>query len=334
MSVRGRHAAGGGAAGPAVKEGGLIGRDLISLADLTADEIASVLTTAESFAEVNRRPIKKVPSLRGRTIVNFFMEPSTRTRTSFEIAGKRLSADVVNISGSASAVAKGECLRDTALTLQAMGTDLIVVRHRAAGAPRMLAELLDVPVVNGGDGRHEHPTQALLDLYTIRQRLGRIEGLTVGVVGDVSHSRVARSNIIGLRALGARVVCVAPPTLLPLGVEQLGVQVAHDLDSVLPDLDVIYMLRLQLERQGQGLLPSLREYAQRWGLSRARLEAARPGVLVMHPGPMNRGVEIAPDVAEGPASIICEQVTSGVAVRMAVIFLLLGGEKPGAAAAG
>lgn len=312
----------------------LVGRDLISMADLSADEIETILSTAESFSEVNLRKIKKVPSLRGRTVINVFMESSTRTRTSFELAGKRLSADTVNVSASSSATVKGESLKDTALTLQAMAADLIILRHRASGSSKMLADLLDIPVVNAGDGRHEHPTQALLDIYTIARHVGDLAGLTIGIVGDISHSRVARSNIIGMRALGARVICVAPPTLLPAEVEKLGVEVSYDLDAVLGELDVIYILRLQLERQSQGLLPSLREYAQRWGLSRARLAAAKPDVLVMHPGPMNRGVEIAGDVADLPQAIIAEQVTSGVAIRMAVIFLLLGGGQAGALSAG
>lgn len=312
----------------------LAGRDLISMTDLNPAEISQILTTADSFAEVNLRKIKKVPSMRGRTIVNMFMEPSTRTRMSFELAGKRLSADAVNISGSGSATQKGESLKDTALTLQAMAADMIVIRHRCSGSAKMLADLLDVPVINGGDGRHEHPTQALLDLYTIGRHRGQISGLTVGIVGDISHSRVARSNIIGLRAMGARVIVVAPPTLLPAQVASLGVEVSYDLDSVLGELDVIYVLRLQLERQGQGLLPSLREYAARWCLNRERLSHAKPDVLVMHPGPMNRGVEIAADVADGPQAIIEEQVTSGVAIRMAVIYLLLGGVEAVAPVAG
>jgi aspartate carbamoyltransferase catalytic subunit len=317
-----------------VTDPALAGRDLISMTDLNPAEISQILTTADSFAEVNLRKIKKVPSMRGRTIVNMFMEPSTRTRMSFELAGKRLSADAVNISGSGSATQKGESLKDTALTLQAMAADMIVIRHRCSGSAKMLADLLDVPVINGGDGRHEHPTQALLDLYTIGRHRGQISGLTVGIVGDISHSRVARSNIIGLRAMGARVIVVAPPTLLPAQVASLGVEVSYDLDSVLGELDVIYVLRLQLERQGQGLLPSLREYAARWCLNRERLSHAKPDVLVMHPGPMNRGVEIAADVADGPQAIIEEQVTSGVAIRMAVIYLLLGGVEAVAPVAG
>jgi aspartate carbamoyltransferase catalytic subunit len=317
-----------------VTDPALAGRDLISMTDLNPAEISQILTTADSFAEVNLRKIKKVPSMRGRTIVNMFMEPSTRTRMSFELAGKRLSADAVNISGSGSATQKGESLKDTALTLQAMAADMIVIRHRCSGSAKMLADLLDVPVINGGDGRHEHPTQALLDLYTIGRHRGQISGLTVGIVGDISHRRVARSNIIGLRAMGARVIVVAPPTLLPAQVASLGVEVSYDLDSVLGELDVIYVLRLQLERQGQGLLPSLREYAARWCLNRERLSHAKPDVLVMHPGPMNRGVEIAADVADGPQAIIEEQVTSGVAIRMAVIYLLLGGVEAVAPVAG
>lgn len=300
-------------------------KDLLAIEDLSREEIELILDTAESFKEVSTRPIKKVPALRGRTIVNLFFEPSTRTRTSFELAAKRLSADTVNVSVGTSAVAKGECLRDTVRTIEAMATDLLVVRHSSAGVPRILAGFLDCSVVNAGDGSHEHPTQALLDLYTIRERAGRLKGLKVAIVGDIAHSRVARSNILGFTRMGADVVVVGPPTLMPVEVESLGVKVEHHLDAVIPDVDIIYVLRIQLERQKQNLFPSVREYAALYGVNRERLERAKPGVLVLHPGPMNRGVEIASDVADLPQALIMEQVANGIAVRMAVLYLLLGG---------
>jgi aspartate carbamoyltransferase catalytic subunit len=300
--------------------------------DLTPDDIARVLETAESFAEVNSRRIKKLPTLRGLTIVNLFLEPSTRTRTSFEIAAKRLSADGINFTASASATVKGESLRDTAATLSAMNCDLVVIRHKYAGAPRILSEMMDCSIVNGGDGIHEHPTQALLDLYTMKGALGHLEGLRVGIVGDIAHSRVAGSLIPALRKVGATPVVIAPPTLLPSRPDVLGAEVSWDLDEQLPSLDVAYMLRIQMERADGMPFPSLREYARFYGMNARRLEAMKPEAIVMHPGPMNRGVEISADVADGERSLVLAQVESGVAVRMAVMYLLLGGADSGVAA--
>jgi aspartate carbamoyltransferase catalytic subunit len=304
----------------------------MTMDDLTAEDIVQILDTADSFKEVNERRIKKLPTLRGRTIVNLFLEPSTRTRTSFEIAAKRLSADAINFSGSASATVKGESLRDTAQTLSAMACDLVIVRHKYAGAPQMLAEAMETHVINGGDGIHQHPTQALLDLYTMRSHLGRLEGLTVGIVGDICHSRVAGSLVPALRKVGARPIVVAPPTLLPARPDILGAEVVTDLDAVLPELDVAYLLRIQLERfEGAGF-PSVREYAKFWGLNEERLAAMKPEAIVMHPGPMNRGVEISSTVADSPRAVVLDQVNAGVAVRMAAMYLLLGGAESGAAA--
>lgn len=300
-------------------------KDLLGIDQLTVEEIEYILQTARSFEEVSARTIKKVPALRGRTIVNLFFEPSTRTRTSFELAGKRLSADIVNISSKTSAIAKGECLKDMALTLQAMGVDVVVIRHSAAGAPHMFARWTDARVINAGDGAHEHPTQALLDLYTIQARLGKIRGLRVAIVGDIAHSRVARSNILALTKMGARVTLVAPSTLVPLRIEELGVTVSSNLDEIIPQVDIIYLLRLQLERQKESFLPTLREYSRLFGLTEERMEKARDNVLVMHPGPLNRGIEIASEVADKAEAIIAEQVTSGIAVRMAILYLLFGG---------
>lgn len=300
-------------------------KDLLGIDQLTVEEIEYILQTARSFEEVSARTIKKVPALRGRTIVNLFFEPSTRTRTSFELAGKRLSADIVNISSKASAIAKGECLKDMALTLQAMGVDVVVIRHSAAGAPHMFARWTDARVINAGDGAHEHPTQALLDLYTIQARLGKIRGLRVAIVGDIAHSRVARSNILALTKMGAQVTLVAPPTLVPLKIEELGVTVSSNLDEIIPQVDIIYLLRLQLERQKESFLPTLREYSRLFGLTEERMEKAKDNVLVMHPGPLNRGIEIASEVADKAEAIIAEQVTSGIAVRMAILYLLFGG---------
>ncbi len=306
-------------------------RHIIDMQDLTAEDIQLILDTAESFKEVNERRIKKLPTLRGRTIINLFLEPSTRTRTSFEIAAKRLSADAVNMTGSASATVKGESLRDTARTLSAMACDLIVVRHKYAGSPRVLAECMDAHVINGGDGRHQHPTQALLDLFTIRQEMGRLEGLTVGIVGDIANSRVAGSLIPALRAVGARPIVIAPPTLLPARPDVLGAEVSHSLDDVLPELDVAYMLRIQMERSEGMPFPSLREYARFYGMNAVRLAQTRPGLKVMHPGPMNRGVEVSSDVADSDRAVVLDQVNSGVAVRMATMYLLLGGGDSGTA---
>ncbi len=299
---------------------------IISIHDLTPEEIELILDTADSFREVNERRIKKLPTLRGRTIVNLFLEPSTRTRTSFEIAAKRLSADAINFSGSASATVKGESLADTAATLSAMACDLVVVRHKYAGASQILAEHMDTRVINGGDGMHEHPTQALLDLYTMRERLGRLEGLRVGVVGDICHSRVAGSLVPALAAMGAHPVLIAPPTLLPARPDVLGAEVATSLDDALPELDVVYLLRVQMERAEGMPFPSLREYARLFGMNEARMARMKPGAIVMHPGPMNRGVEISAAVADSDRSLVLNQVNAGVAVRMAAMYLLLGGE--------
>jgi aspartate carbamoyltransferase catalytic subunit len=298
---------------------------LLSMHDLTADDITRVLDTAESFREVGTRVIKKVPALRGRTVVNFFLENSTRTRISFELAAKRLSADVINFTASGSSVAKGESLKDTALTLQAMGADAIVIRHSSSGSPLQLTEWVDAHVLNAGDGTHEHPTQGLLDLYTMREKLGRLEGLRVAIVGDVLHSRVARSLSIGLVTMGANVTFVGPPTLIPPDAQSWGVQVDYDIDGVIPKLDVCYMLRVQKERQRLEFFPSVREYARLFGLTRERAALLPEGALVMHPGPMNRGVEIASDVADLPHAVIEDQVTNGIATRMALLYLMLGG---------
>ncbi|MEM7051155.1 MAG: aspartate carbamoyltransferase catalytic subunit [Acidobacteriota bacterium] len=299
-------------------------KDLLGIAELSAAEIRQILDTAESFHEVAERPIKKVPTLRGKTVVNLFFEASTRTRSSFEIAEKRLSADGLNFSSSTSALSKGESLVDTALNLQAMAPDLIVIRHRHPGAPHLLAKRLEAGIINAGDGAHEHPTQALLDALTIRQRKGDIAGLKVTIVGDIEHSRVVRSNIHLLTKLGAEVTVAGPFTMLPAGIEALGVRVCHGLDEALKGADVVMMLRIQMERQSRFLFPSTREYFRLFGLTRQRLALAADDVIVMHPGPMNRGVEIASDVADGPESVILEQVTNGVAVRMAVLYLLSG----------
>lgn len=307
-------------------------RHIIDVSDLSADDVGVILDTADSFKEVNERRIKKLPTLRGRTVVNLFLEPSTRTRTSFEIAAKRLSADAVNFSGSSSATVKGESLADTAATLSAMACDLVVIRHKYAGAPRILAEMMDSHVVNGGDGMHQHPTQALLDLYTMRERLGRLEGLTVGIVGDVAHSRVAGSLVPALRMMGATPVLVGPPTLMPARPDVLGAEVSYSLDEVVGDLDVAYMLRIQMERAEGMPFPSVREYSRLFGMNRTRLDAMRSQSIVMHPGPMNRGVEISAEVADSDRSLVLDQVNAGVAVRMAVMYLLLGGDSSGAAA--
>jgi aspartate carbamoyltransferase catalytic subunit len=300
-------------------------KHLLSMHDVTADDVVHILDTAASFREVGTRVIKKVPALRGRTVVNLFLENSTRTRISFEIAAKRLSADVINFSASGSSVAKGESLKDTALTLQAMGADAIVIRHSSSGSPLQLTRWVDGHVLNAGDGTHEHPTQGLLDLYTMREKLGRLEGLQVAIVGDVLHSRVARSLSFGLVKMGADVTLVGPPTLIPPDAPAWGVHVEYDIDAILPKLDVCYMLRVQKERQRLEYFPSVREYARLFGLTRARADALPPHALIMHPGPMNRGVEIDSDVADLPESVIEEQVTNGIAIRMALLYLLLGG---------
>ena len=307
-------------------------KHLLSIDQLSAEQIDLVLRTADSFREVGTRAIKKVPTLRGLTVCNLFFEASTRTRISFEIAAKRLSADVVNFTGdSRTSLAKGESFRDTAQTLQAMGVDAIVVRHSSAGAPARLARWVEASVINAGDGAHEHPTQALLDLYSIREHFASFVGLRVAIVGDIAHSRVARSNVKGLIKMGAQVTLVGPPTLMPPAVETWGVEVSHDFDEVLPKLDVVYLLRVQRERQGQQLLPSLREYATFWGLDSRRVGLLGPEALVMHPGPMNRGVEIGSDVADLERSIITNQVTNGLAVRSSLLYLMLGGPSSGPA---
>jgi len=298
-------------------------RHLLGIASLEADEIELILDTAESFTEIGTREIKKVPTLRGKTVVNFFVEPSTRTRSSFELAEKRLSADALNFSASTSSFVKGESLLDTARNLEAMAPHFIVMRHSEAGAPHFLARHSSCSIVNAGDGAHEHPTQALLDAYTIRRRKP-LEGLRVAIVGDILHSRVARSNVLLLSKMGSDVVICAPPTLLPPGVEALGCRVSHRLDEALEGAEVVMALRLQLERMTSGFLPSLREYAKIYGVNSTRLERAAPDAIVMHPGPMNRGVEITGEVADGERSVILEQVTNGVAVRMAVLYLLAG----------
>ncbi|HEX2031115.1 MAG TPA: aspartate carbamoyltransferase catalytic subunit [Actinomycetota bacterium] len=301
------------------------GKHLLSVTQLSPEAITRILDTADSFREVGTRVIKKVPALRGRTVVNLFYEASTRTRISFEIAAKRLSADVINFTTSGSSVSKGESLKDTALTLQAMGADAIVVRHASSGAPYAIAEWVEASVINAGDGTHEHPTQALLDLYTIRERFQTLDGLRVAIVGDVLHSRVARSGTHALARMGAEVTLVGPPTLIPPEAPAWGAQVSYELDPVLPKLDVCYMLRVQRERQRQQFFPTVREYARRYGLTRERVAALPEGALIMHPGPMNRGVEIASDVADLPRSVITDQVTNGIAVRMALLYLMLAG---------
>ncbi|GAA5001844.1 aspartate carbamoyltransferase catalytic subunit [Actinopolymorpha pittospori] len=302
-------------------------KHLLSAGDLDRDEALLVLDTAEKLRELADRPIKKLPTLRGRTVVNLFFEDSTRTRISFEAAAKRLSADVINFSAKGSSVEKGESLKDTALTLAAMGADAVVVRHPASGAPHRLAasDWISASVLNAGDGTHEHPTQALLDAFTMRRHLGELEGRRIAIVGDVLHSRVARSNVLLLQTLGADVTLVGPPTLLPVGVEQWSVATSYDLDSVLPKTDVVMMLRVQRERMNAAFFPSAREYSRRYGLDAVRMAALPDHALVMHPGPMNRGMEISADVADSTRSVIVEQVTNGVAVRMAALYLLLAG---------
>lgn len=300
-------------------------RHLLSAADLDRDEALLVLDTAAELSRVTDRAVKKLPTLRGRTVVNIFYEDSTRTRISFEVAAKRLSADVINFSAKGSSVSKGESLKDTALTLQAMGADAVVCRHQASGAPHTLARWIEGSVINAGDGTHEHPTQALLDAYTMRTRTGRLEGLRVVIVGDVLHSRVARSNVLLLHTLGAQVTLVAPPTLVPIGVEAWAAEVSYDLDAVLPKADVVMMLRVQHERMTESYFPSAREYSRRYGLDAARMGALSSDAIVMHPGPMNRGMEIAAEVADSVRSTIVDQVANGVSVRMAVLYLALAG---------
>jgi aspartate carbamoyltransferase catalytic subunit len=308
-------------------------KDLLGIEGMTAAEMTAILDTAESFGDIADRPVKRVPTLRGRTIINLFFEASTRTRTSFELAGKRLSADIINISPSSSAVSKGETLLDTAKTLDALSPDCVVVRHPASGAPHLMAAHSRAAFVNAGDGQHEHPTQALLDAYTIRQRKKRLDGLKVAIVGDIMHSRVARSNILALTAMESEVWLCGAPTLLPVGIEAIGggtpsrIHVTHSIDEAVADADVIMMLRVQFERMAESFFPSTREYCHYFGITPGRVALARPDVVVMHPGPINRGVEIDAEVADGPYSVILDQVAAGLAVRMAVLYHLLGGGK-------
>ncbi|MBI2569876.1 MAG: aspartate carbamoyltransferase catalytic subunit [Candidatus Schekmanbacteria bacterium] len=300
-------------------------KDLLGIAELSRDEITALLDMTAAFREINQRTVKKVPTLRGKTVINLFVEPSTRTRTSFELAGKRLSADVINISPGASSLVKGESLLDTARNLQAMNPDVVVLRHPASGAAATIAPAVDAAIINAGDGAHEHPTQALLDAFTIREACGRIEDVTVVIVGDILHSRVARSNILALTRLGAHVIACGPATLVPPEVESLGASRELDLDRVLPECDVVMALRIQRERGTGGFIPSLREYSKLYGLGPARMKKARPDTWVLHPGPTNRGVEIDPAVADGPRSLILQQVANGLALRMALLYLYAGG---------
>ena len=301
-------------------------RHLLGLDGMERPEIELLLNTARSFREILDRPIKRVPTLQGKTVVNLFYEPSTRTRISFELAEKRMSADIVNFSAGTSSVKKGESLIDTVKNIEAMKIDMVVVRHSSPGAAHLLSQVLDANIINAGDGGHEHPTQALLDMMTIRERFGNLAKLTIGLIGDISHSRVALSNIFGLKAMGARVLVCGPSTLIPRGIERLGVEVFHNIDEVIPQVDVLNILRLQLERQKSGLFPSLREYHNFFGITRERLERAEKPILIMHPGPMNRGLEISSHVADSEHSVILEQVTNGIALRMAVLYLLAGGK--------
>ena len=302
----------------------MIGQDLLGIEHLERDQIELILETAEHMQEIGTRDVKKVPTLRGRTVVNLFFEPSTRTQTSFEIAGKRLAADVVNFSVSSSSLSKRESLLDTAKTLDAMDPDVVIVRHKVAGVPQRIADVLEAPVINAGDGAHEHPTQALLDMLTVFQAKGRIEGLTVAIIGDIAHSRVARSNIYGFTRLGAEVRVAGPPTMLPPHIEDLGVKAYSSLREVLDGVDVVMALRIQNERLGRGIFPSVREYSSTFGLDRAKLRFARPDAIVMHPGPVNRGVELSHDLADHRPSVILDQVRNGVALRMALLYLIAG----------
>jgi aspartate carbamoyltransferase catalytic subunit len=299
-------------------------RHLLGLEDLSRAEIETILDTAEGFVEASQRRRKKPADLKGKVLVNLFFEPSTRTRTSFGLAARRLSADTIDFTSGGSSISKGETFIDTAKNIEALGIDVMVVRHAVPGAPHLLAQHLKCSVINAGDGAHEHPTQGLLDIFTIRRLKGRLEGLTVGLVGDIAHSRVARSNIHGLLKLGARVIVCGPSTLVPQGISRLGVEVAHRLDDILPQCDVVNVLRIQFERQRSGLFPSIHEYARLFGMDSQRLRRAKPDILLLAPGPINRGVEVTPEVADGPHSAILQQVTNGLAVRMAVLYLLCG----------
>jgi len=300
-------------------------KNILGTQCLTEDDITTILDTVDSFKEISTRPIKKVPTLRGKTVINLFFEPSTRTRTSFEIAGKRLSADVINIAGSSSSIVKGENLIDTALNLEAMHPDIMIVRHALSGAAEMISQFIECPIINAGDGYHEHPTQALLDLYTIRESKRNLEGLNVVIVGDIAHSRVVRSNIYAMKTMGMNVKLIGPPTMIPLEIEKMGVSVGYYLEDAIPNADVIMMLRLQKERQSKYLLSSIREYSNLYCLTSKFLEKAKDDVLIFHPGPVNRGIEISLDVMESDRSLILNQVTNGVALRMALMYLVLGG---------
>lgn len=302
-------------------------KDLLGMGQLSVSDIELVLDTAESLKEISQREIKKVPTLRGKTVVNFFYEPSTRTRTSFEMAAKRLSADTLSLSSTGSSMVKGETLIDTAKNLQAMSPDLIIIRHSSTGAPHLLARQVKAGIINAGDGTNEHPTQALLDLYTIREKKGRINGIKVAIIGDIEHSRVARSDIIGLLKMGAEVTVSGPPTMVPLRADALGVKVVYNPAEAIKDKDVIIVLRIQLERQSKMLFPSIREYSNCFGINKEIMNNAREDAIIMHPGPINRGVELSSDVADGPFSVILDQVANGVAVRMALLYLLMGGAK-------
>jgi aspartate carbamoyltransferase catalytic subunit len=306
---------------------GLKDKDLLGLENISKSEIELILETAKSMKDILKRPIKKVPTLRGKLIVNLFYEPSTRTSSSFGLAAKSLSADTMNLSVKSSSVTKGESLVDTAKTLKALGADAVVIRHGIPGAAKLLAETIDMPVLNAGDGAHEHPTQALLDMYTIKEKRGKIEGQKVAIVGDIKHSRVARSNIWGLTKLGAEVRLIGPSTLIPVGIEQMGVKVYNNLEEGIEGVDVINLLRIQRERQDKGYFPTIREYTKRYGLRKEHLKLAKNDVTVMHPGPINRGIEISSDLAYGEEAVIEEQVTNGVAIRMSLLYLLLGGSR-------
>lgn len=301
-------------------------KDLLGIRDLSKDEILFILDASDSFKDISRRDIKKVPTLRGKTVITLFYEPSTRTRTSFEIAAKRLSADTINISSSTSSYVKGETLKDTAKNLESMRPDAVIIRHSMPGAPHMLAGIMEASIINGGDGSHEHPTQALLDLYTMREKKGHIDGLKVVIVGDIAHSRVARSNILALKHFDTEIVCAGPPTMIPPYIETLGVKKEYNLHKAVTDADVIMMLRIQKERGGISAIPSTKEYSTLFGLKTEHIEKAKKDVIVMHPGPMNRGIEITDEVADGPFSVILNQVENGVAVRMAILYLLTGRE--------
>ncbi|MBN1872426.1 MAG: aspartate carbamoyltransferase catalytic subunit [Candidatus Omnitrophica bacterium] len=301
-------------------------KDLLGLEELSREEIEVILSTAGSFKEVSTRKVKKVPTLRGKTVVSIFCEPSTRTRLSFELAAKRLSADTVGITSSTSSAVKGETLKDTAKNIEAMNVDVVILRHTTPGAPHLLAKTLEPSVINAGDGAHEHPTQGLLDIFTMKEKKGKVKGLKVSIIGDIAHSRVARSNIWGLKKLGADVTICGPSTLMPVEIEKMGVSVTNSLDEAIEDADVLNVLRIQLERQKKGLFPSIREYINLFGINRQRLKHAKKDILIMHPGPINRGIELTHDVADGPYSVILEQVTNGIAVRMAILFLVTGGK--------